>query len=454
MGKKKKGKKKSSEESSESTAVQTTGPKVDQKLMEKRALYEALYGRNIADKVNDKNASVEELQNLHKHKTHKFWDSMPMPAFDSESPEVVESGPLEEKTLADVRKMPLKLPAGYEWYEFDLTEEKDANDVYELLRDHYVEDDENLFRFNYAMEFLRWALLAPGYKRCWHLALRGKAKKKLLACITAIPADVNVYKKTVPMVEINFLCVHKKLRAKRLAPVLIKEITRRVNVEERWQAVYTAGIVIPRPVARNRYWHRSLNPKKLVEIGFSSLPKRYTMNRLIRSNKVPDEPTIPGFRQLEEKDVAACHKLLVDYLKKFDLFIEFTEDEFRHWMFPRDGVVYTFVVEDPETKAITDLCSFYCLPSSVLGNEKYKELKAAYSFYNVATKADLKELIRNALIMACKEGFDVFNALDVMENKQFLQDLKFGIGSGHLQYYLFNWKCPLIQPQKVGIVLL
>jgi len=32
------------------------------------------------------------------------------------------------------------------------------------------------------------------------------------------------------VVEVNFLCVHKKLRSKRLAPVLIKEITRRVNV--------------------------------------------------------------------------------------------------------------------------------------------------------------------------------------------------------------------------------
>jgi hypothetical protein len=32
------------------------------------------------------------------------------------------------------------------------------------------------------------------------------------------------------MVEINFLCVHKRLRSKRLAPVLIKEITRRVNL--------------------------------------------------------------------------------------------------------------------------------------------------------------------------------------------------------------------------------
>jgi glycylpeptide N-tetradecanoyltransferase len=33
------------------------------------------------------------------------------------------------------------------------------------------------------------------------------------------------------MVEVNFLCVHKKLRQKRVAPSLISEITRRVNVE-------------------------------------------------------------------------------------------------------------------------------------------------------------------------------------------------------------------------------
>lgn len=82
------------------------------------------------------------------------------------------------------------------------------------------------------------------------------------------------------MVEINFLCVHKKIRflsnslclivcrAKRLAPVLIKEITRRVNLQNRWQAVYTAGVVIPKPVAKCRYWHRSLNPKKLYDVSY------------------------------------------------------------------------------------------------------------------------------------------------------------------------------------------
>ena len=51
------------------------------------------------------------------------------------------------------------------------------------------------------------------------------------------------------MVEINFLCVHKKMRSKRVAPVLIREITRRVHVNGIFQAVYTAGVVLPKPLA-------------------------------------------------------------------------------------------------------------------------------------------------------------------------------------------------------------
>lgn len=55
------------------------------------------------------------------------------------------------------------------------------------------------------------------------------------------------------MVEINFLCVHKKLRSKRVAPVLIREITRRVHLTGIFQAVYTAGVVLPKPVGTCRY---------------------------------------------------------------------------------------------------------------------------------------------------------------------------------------------------------
>ena len=42
-----------------------------------------------------------------------------------------------------------------------------------------------------------------------------------------------------------------------------QEITRRVNLRDIWQAAYTAGRVLPKPVATCQYWHRSLDPKKV-----------------------------------------------------------------------------------------------------------------------------------------------------------------------------------------------
>ena len=44
-----------------------------------------------------------------------------------------------------------------------------------------------------------------------------------------------------------------------------------MNLRGIWQAAYTAGVVLPKPVATAQYWHRSLNPKKLISVGFSRL---------------------------------------------------------------------------------------------------------------------------------------------------------------------------------------
>jgi len=61
-----------------------------------------------------------------------------------------------------------------------------------------------------------------------------KSNKKLCGFISGIPLHLRVNGKKIKMTEINFLCVHKKLRANRLTPVLIKEITRRVNLKNIW----------------------------------------------------------------------------------------------------------------------------------------------------------------------------------------------------------------------------
>lgn len=52
--------------------------------------------------------------------------------------------------------------------------------------------------------------------------------------------------------------------------------------------------------------------------------------------------------------------------------------------------------------------------------------------------------MHDALILARKLKFDVFNALSLMDNGLFLEQQKFAGGDGQLHYYLFNYKCRLI----------
>ena len=40
-----------------------------------------------------------------------------------------------------------------------------------------------------------------------------------------------------------------------------------------------------------------------------------------------------------------------------------------------------------------------------------------------------------------------------MDNKEFLENLKFGVGDGNLQYYIYNWKCPEMPSDKVKSAL-
>ena len=386
------------------------------------------------------------------------------PALDCfhHQPSTSNSGPTDApKTVADVRTESLPLPPGFVWDDCDVTSDDVLDEVHDLLVHHYVEDDDNLFRFAYKRPFLRWALMAPGYKTSWMCGVRAAAgtggkKGKLLGFISAIPICMSVTGTEVEMVEINFLCVHKKLRSKRLAPVLIKEITRRVNLCGIWQAVYTAGVLLPKPVSKCTYWHRPLDIKKLIAVGFSQANPRRTMARTIKLYQVPDAPTVEGLREMEARDVEVVTSMLRKYLGRFKLAPKLTEEDVRHWLIHQDGVISSYVLEDPQTKEVTDFVSFYTLPSTVIGNNEYDELKAAYMFYMVPGKHCVEELTRQALILAKRSQHDVVNGLEMMENtRDMFEKLKFGVGDGQLHYYLYNWRVSEeLQTQEVGLVML
>lgn len=108
-------------------------------------------------------------------------------------------------------------------------------------------------------------------------------------------------------------------------------------------------------------------------------------------------------------------------------------------------------MQDAQTKKITDYFSFYALESTVIGHPKHENVRAAYLFYYAsetglttpfdkpALKVRLNALINDALILAKRYKFDVFNALTLLDNNLFLEQQKFGKGDGQLHYYLYNY---------------
>ncbi|KAK7547718.1 glycylpeptide N-tetradecanoyltransferase-like protein [Phyllosticta citricarpa] len=391
--------------------------------------------------------------------SYKFWQTQPVPSFE-ERGKLAEDGPIKMIDVDKVSKEPSPMVEGFEWVTMNLQDATELQEVYELLSNHYVEDGEAMFRFNYSASFLNWALKAPGWRDIWHVGVRATQSRKLVAFISGVPVRLRVRNKTVSSIEINFLCVHKKLRSKRLAPTLIKEITRRCYLNGIYQAIYTAGVILPTPVATCRYYHRSIDWEKLYEVGFSPLPRGSTRQRQILKYKLPERTATNGLRPMQLKDVEAIQDLLTRYLQRSQMAQEFSKEEVEHWLLHKaDGaneqVVWSYVVEDPSSGKITDFFSFYCLESTIIQDKANRTVRAAYLYYYATEtaftgdkkelKARLNALMKDCLILAKKAKFDVLNALTLLDNPLFLEEQKFGAGDGQLHYYLYNYRtAPLL----------
>lgn len=107
--------------------------------------------------------------------------------------------------------------------------------------------------------------------------------------------------------------------------------------------------------------------------------------------------------RLEKRHLKGAFELLTGYLAKFLLHPMFSKKEFDHYFLPRDGVIYSYVLE--REGAVTDLVSFYALPSSVVSHSQHRKINAAYSFYNVATSVPLPALMNDALSCAHAVSF-------------------------------------------------
>jgi len=145
----------------------------------------------------------------------------------------------------------------------------------------------------------------------------------------------------------------------------------------------------------------------------------------LKINKVLDEPTLPNIRPMVKKDVSKVKKVLKTHLDKMQIAFEFSKEEIEHYFLPREGVMYTYVIESEDKKLIQDIFSFYSLPSTILKPNKHSKINACFSYYNTSLVHSPELVMENAIILAKKNGFDVLNCLDILENEKTIEKNNF-----------------------------
>lgn len=390
------------------------------------------------------------MTDLEGTKEHKFWSKAPVLQLN-EKPAAI--GIIDDEAdVSKVRQNPYPLPKGFSWCVVDTQEEANRLELYEFLRNHYVSHPQNSHRFAYSAEFLDWALHPPGWHAEWLVGVRTETNK-LVAFISAIPITISAKGEILNIAAVDFLSVHVKLRGKNLAPLLIQEVQRRINLTGIFTAIYTAGKLLTQPIARAQYRHRLVNYEKLVAIGFTQKQPGDDVTKLCKYHAVPKTTRLPGFRPMVEADVPQVRVKLNEFLDKYAFRQQFSEEEVAHWFLPRKGIIGSYVVE--HKNVIESFISFYVVPSTVTGCPSYDNYVAAYIFYYFAKPSKLTDVCRAAMEVAVHEfNADVINCLDILDNKNILSSLRFVDGDGHLNYYLWNYAMPEVPPEQCGVVLL
>ena len=376
---------------------------------------------------------------------YKFWSTQPVPQLHRDCE--VDFGPInKDKNIDNIQRESYTLPDGFEWKDVDLSITNEIDKLYEFLKSNYIGDESNLFGMEYSKDFLKWYLSPPGMYKDWIISVlkedKIKNKKKMIGFISAIPTKVFIKDIEVEMAKVNFLCVKKEYRYKRLTPVLIKEITRRINLKNIWQGIYATYTYLPKPFSKAEYYYRSINLKKLLDVQYTYLPNKMPIGKALKNNELPDEPQISGFRKMTEKDIDQIYELIEKNRNKYKIYEIFSKEQISHLLLPRNNIIYTYVLEDENNK-ITDFCSFYAMNRTILkNNSKHKKIKLAYSIINYNSTISMKELLKNTIILAKQNNFDAYNCIDYKENSDNFKELSFMEKIGKIKYYFYNFVCP------------
>ena len=277
------------------------------------------------------------------------------------------------------------------------------------------------------------------------LGIREEKSHDLVGFIISFPVKIMVNKSLYNSVEVNFLCLEKRFRSVKLAPILISEITRLNNNLEIFNAIFTTGNIISQPFSRARYYHLPLNLEKLKRNEFLNLDFCPQLNFYKNVNQIK----VSHVESMSNDEIELLVKLTNSYyLSNFEVFPVFDVTTFSYLFANNNKFILPFVGHDLNGELVSFI-SFYILESKVL---KYNDkIKGAYIFHYFAKDSSYLLDTFNSLDSLMNEiGVDVLNCLNIMNNTQLLERSGFQPGDGFLNYYLYNIISPIIPLDKMA----
>lgn len=390
----------------------------------------------------------------------KFWSTQPVNK--GIYPEFI-NGKIKE---LDKNMLDNYLPDNLMWFSLDVNDPFILNAIHEFLSNHYVTDVNNMYRLDYSKEFLKYGLTYPNYNKDLHLGLLYLTPGcvTLVGFIAGTLVNLNINKDcNKKSVVINFLCVHSKLRNKNLAPLLIKEITKRSVLLNSEIALYTVAKKITKPFSLCYYNNIYLNPKKLKECLFIPDEMNPSITSLINKKSQVNYTT----RSVNINDIDAIYLLLNIFTSKYKVYQPLSIEQIKH-MFINNNVIHARVIIENNTKQIIGIYSIYNISSRLLFDNKHSHINFSnlYYYYYDKNYISIDHIIKESVILSKKYDYDVFTCLNTMDNKHITpsfihytsvpseQDGAINKDySNRLYFYFYNYICNDIKPEDLGLLL-
>jgi glycylpeptide N-tetradecanoyltransferase len=378
---------------------------------------------------------------------HQFWSTQPV----SNSTET--SGFIDETLFTmPPPESPQRLPSDFEWTTLDTSNKSHIQSVIELLSKHYVSSEEGA-KLLYTNNFFTWFF---SQNHSIAVGVRVVKTKKLVGFIFGSTGTVHVpTHENLKVAEIDFLCIHPKLRNKRLAPVLIKEITRQFRLKNIHCAIYTAGTKIPIPYVTHTYHHRPINIDQLCKVGFldaQSIAQADTLKirfkilprwnsagiHVVDHTKPPTDALIHDISHLSQIAQSSC---LVKHVM--------TKDTIKHLLSAPLDVLQTIFITDPNSGDMVAFAMVYFIQYIYPNN---RSLRVAQLYHHGSSSPDGCKRLMKGILARIKRQADVLNVLDGAQFET-LKDTLDLVPGQHLYSYFWNYKLPEMKPHEDGVLL-